>query len=138
MPFEAIVRNARPWGVMTAYNSVNGTTMTEHHHLVEEVLRGAWGFDGVNVSDWTAARDTVGAANGGLDIAMPGPRTVYGPALARAVREGRAAEAAVELPRRAFEVWDDTTNAWAYVKGSYEISAGRSITDRRLTAPINV
>ncbi len=137
-PFEAIVRNARPWGVMTAYNSVNGTTMTEHHHLVEEVLRGAWGFDGVNVSDWTAARDTVGAANGGLDIAMPGPRTVYGPALARAVREGRAAEAAVELPRRAFEVWDDTTNAWAYVKGSYEISAGRSITDRRLTAPINV
>ncbi|WP_416518899.1 hypothetical protein [Streptomyces achromogenes] len=35
-------------------------------------------------------------------------------------------------------MWDDTTNAWAYVKGSYEISAGRSITDRRLTAPINV
>jgi beta-glucosidase len=69
---------------------------------------------------------------------MPGPRTVYGPALARAVREGRVAEAAVELPRRVFEVWDDTTNAWAYVKGSYEISAGRSITDRRLTAPINV
>ncbi|MFI9425245.1 fibronectin type III-like domain-contianing protein [Streptomyces achromogenes] len=52
--------------------------------------------------------------------------------------EGRVAEAAVELPRRVFEVWDDTTNAWAYVKGSYEISAGRSITDRRLAAPINV
>jgi beta-glucosidase len=44
----------------------------------------------------------------------------------------------VELPRRAFEVWDETAGAWAYVKGSYEITVGRSIADRRLTAPINV
>lgn len=95
-PFEAIVENAHPWGVMTAYNSVNGTTMTEHHHLVNEVLRGEWGFDGVNVSDWTAARSTTGAVEGGLDIAMPGPRTVYGEALARAVRDGRTDEARVD------------------------------------------
>ncbi|MHC3472185.1 glycoside hydrolase family 3 protein [Streptomyces sp. 7R007] len=95
-PFEFIVGNARPWGVMTAYNSVNGTTMTEHRRLVEEVLRGEWGFDGFNVSDWTAARDTVGALKGGLDVAMPGPRTVYGAALVQAVREGRAEEAEVD------------------------------------------
>ncbi|MGW1857066.1 beta-glucosidase H [Streptomyces collinus] len=99
-PFEAIVERARPWGVMTAYNSVNGTTMTEHRHLVEEVLRGEWGFDGFNVSDWTAARDTVGALAGGLDVAMPGPGTVYGEALARAVRDGRVTEAAVDAAVR--------------------------------------
>ncbi|MBL1080921.1 glycoside hydrolase family 3 C-terminal domain-containing protein [Streptomyces actinomycinicus] len=99
-PFEAIVENARPWGVMTAYNTVNGTTMTEHHHLVNEVLRGEWGFDGVNVSDWMAARDTVGAVNGGLDVAMPGPRTVYGPALAQAVRDGEVDEATVDAAVR--------------------------------------
>ncbi|MFF8727552.1 glycoside hydrolase family 3 protein [Streptomyces sp. NPDC015171] len=99
-PFEAIVANARPWGVMTAYNQVNGTTMTEHHHLVNEVLRGEWGFDGFNVSDWMAARDTVAALEGGLDVAMPGPRTVYGPALARAVRAGEVAEAAVDAAVR--------------------------------------
>ncbi|OKK19430.1 beta-glucosidase [Streptomyces sp. CB00455] len=87
-PFEAIVTGARPWGVMTAYNQVNGTTMTEHRHLVNEVLRGEWGFDGCNVSDWMAARSTTGAIEGGLDVAMPGPRTVYGPALAEAVRAG--------------------------------------------------
>ncbi|MFI9804880.1 beta-glucosidase H [Streptomyces sp. NPDC052301] len=95
-PFEAIVENAHPWGIMTAYNRVNGTTMTEHHHLVHEVLRGEWGFDGCNVSDWMAARDTVRAVDGGLDVAMPGPRTVYGEALARAVRDGRVAEATVD------------------------------------------
>ncbi|MER6028027.1 glycoside hydrolase family 3 C-terminal domain-containing protein [Streptomyces sp. NPDC001851] len=99
-PFEAIVENARPWGVMTAYNSVNGMTMTEHRHLVGEVLRGEWGFDGFNVSDWMAARDTVGAIEGGLDVAMPGPRTVYGEALAQAVRDGRVAEATVDAAVR--------------------------------------
>ncbi|NUP42978.1 MAG: glycoside hydrolase family 3 protein, partial [Streptomyces sp.] len=91
-PFEAIVAGARPWGVMAAYNSVNGVTMTEHAELIGGVLRGEWGFDGVVVSDWLAARDTAGAIRGGLDLAMPGPRTVYGPALAAAVRAGEVPE----------------------------------------------
>ncbi|MEV0278962.1 glycoside hydrolase family 3 C-terminal domain-containing protein [Streptomyces sp. NPDC050610] len=95
-PFEAIVRKARPWGVMSAYNSVNGATMTEHRRLQREVLRGEWGFDGFLVSDWLAARNTVRALTGGLDVAMPGPRTVYGPALAAAVRAGEAAESDVD------------------------------------------
>lgn len=95
-PFEAIVANAHPWGIMTAYNQVNGTTMTEHHYLVNEVLRGEWGFDGFNVSDWMAARDTTAAIEGGLDVAMPGPQTVYGEALARAVRAGETDETVVD------------------------------------------
>ncbi|MFI1483482.1 beta-glucosidase H [Streptomyces sp. NPDC020747] len=95
-PFEAIVENAHPWGIMTAYNSVNGTTMTEHRHLVNEILRGEWGFDGFNVSDWMAARDTVADIEGGLDVAMPGPRTVYGEALAQSVRDGRVEESTVD------------------------------------------
>ncbi|WP_030291413.1 glycoside hydrolase family 3 protein [Streptomyces katrae] len=95
-PFEAIVANAHPWGIMTAYNQVNGTTMTEHRHLVNEVLRGEWGFDGYNVSDWMAARSTTGDILGGLDVAMPGPQTVYGPALAEAVRAGEVPESAVD------------------------------------------
>ncbi len=99
-PFEHIVENAHPWGVMTAYNTVNGTTMSEHRHLVNEVLRGEWGFDGFNVSDWTAARSTVGTIEGGLDVAMPGPKTVYGEALAQAVRDGEVEEAAVDAAVR--------------------------------------
>ncbi|WP_369252258.1 beta-glucosidase [Streptomyces sp. R41] len=95
-PFEAIVENAHPWGIMTAYNSVNGTTMTEHRHLVNEILRGEWGFDGFNVSDWMAARSTTADIEGGLDVAMPGPRTVYGAPLAAAVRAGEVEEAKVD------------------------------------------
>ncbi|BAU82965.1 beta-glucosidase [Streptomyces laurentii] len=99
-PFEAVVANAHPWGIMTAYNQVNGTTMTEHRHLVHDVLRGEWGFDGVNVSDWMAARSTRAAIDAGLDLAMPGPQTVYGPALAAAVRAGEVDEAAVDTAVR--------------------------------------
>ncbi|WP_374206359.1 fibronectin type III-like domain-contianing protein [Streptomyces sp. WAC04114] len=50
---------------------------------------------------------------------------------------GESAEA-VGLPRRAFEIWDEATGSWSYVKGSYEIQVGRSITDRRISATINV
>ncbi|MFJ1599789.1 glycoside hydrolase family 3 protein [Streptomyces sp. NPDC088261] len=95
-PFETIVANAHPWGIMAAYNQVNGATMTEHRYLQQEVLRGEWGFDGFIVSDWLAARSTTGALLGGLDVAMPGPRTVYGEALAAAVRAGEVDEPAVD------------------------------------------
>ncbi|MFF8434705.1 glycoside hydrolase family 3 protein [Streptomyces bacillaris] len=99
-PFERIVRNAHPWGIMAAYNQVNGSTMTEHRYLQNAVLRGEWGFDGFIVSDWLAARSTVGALTGGLDVAMPGPRTVYGEELAAAVRAGEVDEKLVDLAVR--------------------------------------
>ncbi|MFD9724497.1 beta-glucosidase [Streptomyces sp. NPDC059072] len=99
-PFEAIVANAHPWGIMTAYNRVNGITMTEHQYLVNDVLRAEWGFDGYNVSDWMAARSTTGDILGGMDVAMPGPQTVYGPALAAAVRAGEVPESAVDTAVR--------------------------------------
>ncbi|AXG82449.1 glycosyl hydrolase [Streptomyces paludis] len=95
-PFEAIVKNAHPWGIMAAYNQVNGSTMSEHRYLQNEVLRGEWGFDGANVSDWLAARSTAPSLLGGLDIAMPGPRTVYGEALVEAVRAGEVPERTVD------------------------------------------
>ncbi|MBV1855924.1 glycoside hydrolase family 3 C-terminal domain-containing protein [Catellatospora tritici] len=86
-PFETIVA-AGAWGVMAAYNKVNGTTMTEHAPLQRDVLKGEWGFDGFIVSDWTAARDTVATVTGGLDVAMPGIGSPWGQRLADAVRAG--------------------------------------------------
>ncbi|MEW2485494.1 glycoside hydrolase family 3 C-terminal domain-containing protein [Streptomyces sp. NPDC048411] len=99
-PFEEIIAAANPWLTMSAYNSVNGSTMTEHRPLQVGVLREEWGYDGVVVSDWLAARDTVRAIEGGLDVAMPGPHTVFGPALAAAVRKGEVAEERVDAAVR--------------------------------------
>jgi beta-glucosidase len=51
---------------------------------------------------------------------------------------GESVEAVVDIPRRAFEIWDETANSWVFVKGSYEIQAGRSIADRRVASRITV
>lgn len=58
--------------VMTAYNRVNGTHMSDHRRLLTDVLKDEWGFDGYVVSDWYGIESTVGAANAGLDLEMPG------------------------------------------------------------------
>lgn len=87
-PFEMIISKAHPWGVMSAYNAVNGTTMTEHAELQLGVLKGEWGFDGAIVSDWRAARTTAPSANGGLDIVMPAMASPWGDQLVAAVRDG--------------------------------------------------
>jgi beta-glucosidase len=51
---------------------------------------------------------------------------------------GEVVEATVELPRRAFEIWDENTHSWSFAKGSFEIQVGRSVSDRRLTATTNL
>jgi beta-glucosidase len=93
--FEPVVREAGVWAVMAAYNSVNGTTATEHP-LLAEVLKDEWGFDGVVMSDWYAARSTEPAARAGLDLVMPGPGGPWGERLVAAVRAGRVPEAVVD------------------------------------------
>ncbi|HIY66564.1 MAG TPA: glycosyl hydrolase, partial [Candidatus Agrococcus pullicola] len=50
--FETVVREAAPWAIMSAYNRVNGTYAHENAHLLTDVLREQWGFDGAVVSDW--------------------------------------------------------------------------------------
>jgi beta-glucosidase len=87
-PFEAIIRDAGAWAVMSAYNGVNGVSMTNNAALQRGVLKDEWAFDGAIVSDWLAARDTTGTANGGLDIAMPAMGSPWGGRLVDAVRDG--------------------------------------------------
>jgi beta-glucosidase len=94
-PFERVVR-AGGWGLMSAYNSVNGLPMASNGPLQTGVLKDDWGFDGVVVSDWRAARETVPAALGGLDIAMPALENPWGPKLVDAVRAGRVGEDVID------------------------------------------
>lgn len=87
-PFEACVKDAEVALVMAAYNSVNGASMTANRQLLHGVLKGEWGFQGVVVSDWSAAQTTSPSALAGLDLVMPGPHGPWGDLLLNAVHAG--------------------------------------------------
>jgi len=70
-PFEAAVKEADAWGIMAAYNKVNGYWCSENKVLEDQILRKEWGFKGLIVSDWGGTHSTVGAITSGLNIEMP-------------------------------------------------------------------
>ena len=71
--FEATIMEGAT-GVMTAYNQVDGTYASAHAHLVQDILRGEWSFQGIVVSDWNSLYETEGPLRHGVDIEMPKAR----------------------------------------------------------------
>ena len=71
-PFERAVREGGAMSVMPAYNKVNGNYCSENEHLLNEILRGEWGFKGFTVSDWGGTHSTMGAMLHGLNVQMTG------------------------------------------------------------------
>lgn len=69
--FEMAVKEAEPAAVMSSYNRVNGIYSSENRHLLTEVLRKEWGFEGMVVSDWDAVNDHALGLKNGLDLRMP-------------------------------------------------------------------
>lgn len=94
--FETAVKKARPRAVMSSYNKVNGVYASENPHLLGDILRGEWGFDGVVVTDWGAQNDRVAAVAAGATLEMPAPGADAPRQLVRAVREGRLAESDID------------------------------------------
>jgi beta-glucosidase len=95
VPFEAAVKEAGTWALMTAYNRVNGPYCSEHAELIT-MLREEWGFDGLVMSDWYGTHSTVPAANAGLDLEMPGPPQFFGEKLVAAIEAGEVSEAVLD------------------------------------------
>ena len=87
-PFEMAVREADAWGVMAAYNKVNGRWCSENEHLLNTILRKQWGFPGIVISDWGGVHSTVDAPVAGLNVEMPGSRFM-GKALLDSVKAGK-------------------------------------------------
>ena len=72
--FEIAVKEGHPHAVMSSYNMVNGAFADENKHLLRDILRGEWGFNGVVVSDWAGTNNKVASTIAGSDIEMPGCR----------------------------------------------------------------
>lgn len=95
-PFEIAVREAKPWAIMTAYNSLNGEHCDSNSFLFK-VLRGDWGWKGLAMSDWGGTNSTAEALNAGLDLEMPGPTNKRKiPDVLAAIKEGKVSENTID------------------------------------------
>jgi len=86
--FEMVVRGAKPWTVMAAYNLVNGTHACENEYLLNDTLRDSWGFDGLVMSDWGAVSDRVAGIKAGLDLEMPASKGTWDSEVVKAINAG--------------------------------------------------
>ena len=100
--FEIAVREAAPMTIMTSYNEINGVYAHENKHLLQDILRDEWGFDGMVVSDWGGSNSAVAAVKAGGSLEMPSPGYTSVRELEGAVKAGTLSEA--DLNARAAEV----------------------------------
>ena len=94
--FEIAVREGHPKTIMTSYNLVNGTYANENTHLVDEILRGEWQFDGAVVTDWGGGNDYTEGVRAGCNLEMPGCGDDSAIQLIEAVKAGRIDEKLVD------------------------------------------
>ncbi len=90
--FEIAVKEGKPGALMTSYNQVNGTYANENSHLLRDILREEWGYDGIVITDWGGSNDHVKGVKAGSDLEMPTPGMDSARQLLAALDEGRLTE----------------------------------------------
>jgi beta-glucosidase len=96
MPFQMAIRDADPWCLMTSYNRLNGTHMSENKDILQKIVREDWAYDGCVLSDWYGTYSTVEALDAGLDLEMPGPSAWRGHLIKSAVGVGKISATVVD------------------------------------------
>jgi len=105
--FKACVQKGNVGMVMTAYNPINGVQASQNDYLINDILKGEWGFDGFVVSDWASTYDGVAAANAGLDLEMPNGKFMNKDTLLPAIKSGKLKEDIIDDKiRRMLRVFD--------------------------------
>ena len=94
--FEIAVKEGKSKAIMSSYNRINGIYANENKHLLTDILREEWGFDGMVVSDWGGNNDAVKAVEAGANLEMP--NCGYGSAreIVKAVKDGTLSESVLD------------------------------------------
>lgn len=116
--FEIAVKEGGAKTIMSAYNEVNGTYANENKHLLKEILRDEWGFDGIVITDWGASNDHALGVAAGSNLEMPNPGLDSARELIDAVNNGKISEKDVD--ERVDELLDAVMTLTSNAKGRKE------------------
>lgn len=94
--FEGAVKQSKPWTVMCSYNRINGAYSCENKHLLTDILRDEWGFEGFVMSDWGAVNERVPSLSSGLELEMPSSGGTGDKKIIDAVRSGKLSETVLD------------------------------------------
>src|SRR5699024_2478003 len=94
--FEIAVKEGGAKAIMTSYNQVNGTYANENKHLLKDILRGEWGYDGIVITDWGGSNDHVQGVAAGSNLEMPTPGLDSAREILEAVESGRLSMEALD------------------------------------------
>ena len=94
--FEMAVKEGRAKALMSSYNMVNGTYANENAHLLSDILRGEWGFDGYVVTDWGGDNNHTEGVRAGGNLVMPAPGPDCALGLIADVKAGKIDEAVLD------------------------------------------
>ena len=94
--FEIVVKEAKPKSIMSSYNKVNGVYANENEHLLLDILRKEWGFDGAVVTDWGGSNDHVQGVRNGSTLEMPSPGLGAARRLRKALDDGEVSEHTID------------------------------------------
>jgi len=94
--FRRVVQEAKPGLLMTSYNKVNGTYASENSHLLQDILKNEWSYEGALVTDWGGNHDRVAGLINGTTLDMPSSNGLTEKEVCAAVRAGTVDESVVD------------------------------------------
>ncbi|KAM0217689.1 hypothetical protein ACHAQI_001739 [Fusarium lateritium] len=132
-PFQMAVRDSKPKVVMSSYNKVNGVHVSESKKLLQDILRGEWGYDGLVMSDWYGTYGCTDSLNAGVDIEMPGPSRHRADKAIVAVVSGKVSRKTIDdRARKVLELVNNTAAARVSTKETTRDSPDDRSLNRRL------
>jgi beta-glucosidase len=129
--FEMAVKEGNAQSIMSAYNMVNGVYANESKHLLDDILRKEWGFNGYVVTDWGADNDHTEGVKAGCNLVMPAPGPDCAIGLLEDLKAGKIDEATIDLRvSELLKVVFETHEAVAKAEKSFDVDAHHAVARR--------
>lgn len=126
--FEIAVQEGHAQSIMSSYNMVNGEYANENYHLLTEILRNEWGFDGFVVTDWGGDNEHTEGVRAGSNLVMPAPGPGCAIGLVEDVKAGKISEKKLDLRIKEFlKVAFERTEAVANAPKTFDVDAHHEI-----------